>query len=297
MLELKVFGADHPEEVSGALAAIAGVRYVGTLATDPAGRSIVLADIEPEAADSVVQTLKTFGIPREDLLLARIDVIGPVHAGPGGLSAGFAWEEVLGQARANAPLLARYLVLMGVAGVIAALGVIQDNSILIIGAMAVSPDLLPICAAAVGIVGRRWRLAGRALATLLVGLIFVCAVAAILTFALDQLDIIPPDFVLGEGGLGSLTITDYSTVLIALAAGVAAILSFETRASTAVGVAISVTTIPASAYLGVAVGLGQGRHQLGALIVLAVNVACMTIAGSLTLGFQQWLARRRQPPT
>jgi Domain of unknown function (DUF389) len=42
--------------------------------------------------------------------------------------------------------------------------------------------------------------------------------------------------------------------LIALAAGVAAILFFETRASAAVGVAISVTTIPASAYLGVAIG-------------------------------------------
>ena len=33
-------------------------------------------------------------------------------------------------------------------------------------------------------------------------------------------------------------------------------LSFETRASAAVGVAISVTTIPASAYLGVAIGGG-----------------------------------------
>ena len=33
-------------------------------------------------------------------------------------------------------------------------------------------------------------------------------------------------------------------------------LSFETRASAAVGVAISVTTMPASAYLGVAIGAG-----------------------------------------
>ena len=41
-------------------------------------------------------------------------------------------------------------------------------------------------------------------------------------------------------------------------------LSFETRASTAVGVAISVTTIPASAYLGVALGGGGIEHALGA---------------------------------
>jgi len=69
--------------------------------------------------------------------------------------------------------------------------------------------------------------------------------------------------------LNTLAKTDYSTVLIALAAGVAAILSFETRASAAVGVAISVTTIPASAYLGVAIGGGGTDSALGALLVAA----------------------------
>ena len=41
---------------------------------------------------------------------------------------------------------------MGVAGVIAAYGVIYNNGILIVGAMAVAPDLLPIAASCVGIV-------------------------------------------------------------------------------------------------------------------------------------------------
>ena len=55
---------------------------------------------------------------------------------------------------------------MIVAGVIAAFGVIEANEILIVGAMAVSPDLLPIAATCVGLVGRRYRLAWRALVTL-----------------------------------------------------------------------------------------------------------------------------------
>jgi len=63
---------------------------------------------------------------------------------------GFAWIEVMGQARANSRPLARYLALINVAAVIAALGVIKSSSILIVGAMAVSPDLLPICATCVG---------------------------------------------------------------------------------------------------------------------------------------------------
>jgi uncharacterized membrane protein len=57
---------------------------------------------------------------------------------------------VLGRAALNARPVARYLVFMMAAGVIAAFGVIESNEILIVGAMAVSPDLLPICAACGG---------------------------------------------------------------------------------------------------------------------------------------------------
>ena len=51
------------------------------------------------------------------------------------------------------------------------------------------------------------------------------------------------------------------TILVAFVAGtLRAMLAFETRASSAIGVAISVTTIPAAAYLGVAIGLGDLRQ-------------------------------------
>jgi hypothetical protein len=69
-------------------------------------------------------------------------------------------------------------------------------------------------------------------------------------------------------------------------------LSFETRASAAVGVAISVTTIPASAYWGVALGAGQADGAGGALLVLAVNVCLLIVSGSATLALQRWLSDR-----
>ena len=75
---------------------------------------------------------------------------------------GFGWAEILGEARINSRPIARYLVMISAAAVIAALGVITSNTILIVGAMAVSPDLLPICATCVGLVNHRFRLAGRA---------------------------------------------------------------------------------------------------------------------------------------
>ncbi len=81
---------------------------------------------------------------------------------------------------------------------------------------------------------------------------------------------------------------------MAFAAGVAGMLALETRASSAVGVGISVTTIPASAYLGVAAGVGMFDKATGALLVLGVNVVMLLVGGSLTLLAQRWLARRRR---
>jgi hypothetical protein len=79
---------------------------------------------------------------------------------------------------------------------------------------------------------------------------------------------------------------------VALAAGVAAMLAMETRASSAVGVAISVTTIPAAAYFGVALAVDQFSKADGALAVLGVNVAMLLIGGTATLAVQRWLYQR-----
>jgi uncharacterized hydrophobic protein (TIGR00271 family) len=263
-----------------------------------ADSTVFVADVEPAAADRLVEAIAELGIGVDDYLLTRVEVVAPLHhhrSGDRGID-GFAWVEVMGQARANSRPLARYLALINVAAVIAALGVITNSSILIVGAMAVSPDLLPICATCVAIVGRRWDLASRAFATLTIGLTAVVVTAMVLAALLKGFDFLPAGFKVENSSLSTLAHTDYSTVLIALAAGVAGMLSFETRASTAVGVAISVTTIPASAYLGVALGAGGIDNALGALVVLLVNVSLLILSGTLTLVVQRWLPNRSGAP-
>ena len=63
--------------------------------------------------------------------------------------------------------------------------------------------------------------------------------------------------------LSGLTTVNDATVGVALAAGIAGMLALETRASSAVGVAISITTIPAAAYFGVAVAVGEMGQGVG----------------------------------
>jgi uncharacterized hydrophobic protein (TIGR00271 family) len=263
-----------------------------------AGAVVFVADVEPAAADRLVEEIIAIGIGPDDYLLNRVEVVAPLRhhlTGERGID-GFAWVEVLGQARANSRPLARYLALINVAAVIAALGVITSSSILIVGAMAVSPDLLPICATCVGIVGRRADLTRRAFTTLVLGLGLVVVTAAVLAALLKWTGLLPDGFSVEQSSLSTLAHTDYSTVMIALAAGVAAMLSFETRASAAVGVAISVTTIPASAYLGVAIGAAGIGSAGGALVVLLINVSLMILSGTLTLAIQRRLPNRSGAP-
>ena len=302
MLHLRLsVGADRAAAFERALRDADGLIGLTSVPMIGARGTVLEADVLDVGADSVVAALTRLNAGSDEVVLTHSQIVAPPGIPQRRVgSEGFAWIEVLGEARAHARPLARYHVLMAIAGVIAALGVITANGILIVGAMAVSPDLLPLCSLCVGLAMGRKRLVRRAAVTLASGLVLAGAVAAILTLGLRATGILSSNFVVGQGGIGNLAHTDYSTVLIALAAGIAAMLSFETRASAAVGVAISVTTIPASAYWGVALGTGETHGAGGALLVLVVNVVLLVVSGTATLLIQRWLAdrnRRKASPT
>jgi uncharacterized hydrophobic protein (TIGR00271 family) len=291
MINLEVFGQSAAmAAVAESLEAAEGVSRVRLVDATRAEHSIVFAAARPRAVDRMLADLRRLGVPDADITLTRVEVVGPSAMERPEVS--LVWEDVLGMAWLNARPIARYLAFMFAAGVIGCYGVIERNVILIVGAMAVSPDLLPITSIGVGLVSRRTALAGRALLTLLLGLALASIAAVLFTLAQDLFDLIPADFNLDASVLGTLTTVTDETIAVALAAGVAGMLALETRASSGVGVAISVTTIPAAAYLGVAVGLGEIENVAGALAVLGTNVAMLVIGASATLIIQRTLRRR-----
>jgi uncharacterized hydrophobic protein (TIGR00271 family) len=292
MLLLRVFG-DGPTmaEAFSRLSQFRGVRHVTR--ADAGGRSgeaVVTADLDTDTADAALGALRRLGVTDEDISLLRLEAIQTGTRRP--TRASLLWADLLGQAGEHARPVARYMVLMGIAGIIAAYGVIYANSILIVGAMAVSPDLLPITSIAIALVARRARLAEKALVTLVAGLGGAGLTAGLITAVLDLVGLLPGGFELVAGPVKGLATVNSATFVVALVAGVVGMLALETRASAAVGVAISVTTIPAAAYLGVAAGVGEFVEALGALAVLGINVVMLTIGGTSALLVQRWLARR-----
>ena len=194
------------------------------------------------------------------------------------------WEVILVHAREEARLTWYYLVFMACAGLIAAIGLISNIPLLLIGAMSLSPDLAPTNAIAVAISAGSWRDLWPPLRTLALGLLMAMVVAALGTFLIR--DIHGGGLKITDEMRAFVTVVNYASVAIALIAGVAAMTAFVTnQATTAVGVAISVTTIPAAAYAGLAaasISVGNGSQ---ALWVLFVNVFFLTLAQVVTLLF------------
>ena len=297
MLQLRAYAPPElADSIGRQLAVITGVRHVVVGGRTAGGMVQLTAELDVDVADDVLQLLRASGLPADDVVLWRTSTIEPLgwRRRPQRLSRGDAavWAEVTGRAAEHARTALLYVLFMGAAGVVAGVGVLDGSSVLIVGAMALSPDLLPISAAAVGVVERRWALAGRAALTLVAGLAIAASTAAGVTVLLRILGRIDRGLDIADTVLGpSLTEIGPGSVFVALAAGMAGMLAYETAAGSAVGVAISVTTIPAAAYIGCSVGLGTDDRGGGALAVLAVNVVCIVTGSTATLLVQR---RRRR---
>jgi Domain of unknown function (DUF389) len=190
MIALEVFGETPAmTTVAERLAEIDGASRVRMEPAVSDGRSVVLAHVSHDSTDQILAELRALSVAPSDMTLMRVEELG--GGLPGDEDSSLIWADVLGLAGSNSRLIGRYLAFMAVAGVIACNGVVDTNPILIVGAMAVSPDLLPITATAVGLVGRSLRLAGKALLTLTVGMAVASGFAALFAYAQNQLSLLP----------------------------------------------------------------------------------------------------------
>src|SRR5450755_3045741 len=226
MIALEVFGETPAmTAVAERLAEIDGASRVRMESAMRGGRSVVLAHVSHDATDQVLVELRALSVAPADMTLMRVEELG--GGLPGDEDSSLIWADVVGLAGSNSRLIGRYLAFMAVAGVIACYGVVDTSAILIVGAMAVSPDLLPITATAVGLVGRSLSLAAKL--TLTVGMAVASVFAGLFAYAQNHLSLLPPGFNINETVLRSLTSVNDETIAVAFAAGVAGMLAFETR--------------------------------------------------------------------
>ena len=277
-------------------------------ARKPAG-DLISCDVAREGATEVIEDLRGLGLERRGAIAVQtIDITMSAaarqaeRAAPGDPTDALVWESLVQSAGEETRLSASYLAFMVVATIIASVGVMLDQPILIVGAMVVGPEFGPLVALCVGIVGRAPAQAARALGTLALGFVVGMSVTVVTTWLLDALGLIDESMLTAERPLTSfIWQPDALSWVVAFLGGIAGMLSLTSEKSGAlVGVLISVTTIPAAANAAAAVAYGVPDEAVGSLIQLAINLSAIVVGGVLTLAGQkvhQDRLRRRRAAT
>jgi uncharacterized hydrophobic protein (TIGR00271 family) len=281
------------------LDSVMNVVHLAGVARDPDG-DLVLADVAREDVSAVIERLRPLGIEERGSIVA-IDIDAAVsrraeaaeRAAAGSPADAVVWEEVEARTSESAVLSGSFLAFMILATMIAAVGIVTDSIILIIGAMVVGPEFGPLAGLCVALVQRRPALARRSLAALLVGFPVAIVTSAVAALALKGLGVLPESIGRHPETLFIANPNRYSVIVAALA-GVAGMISLTTAKSGAlIGVLISVTTIPAAGNVAVAAVYGDWHECVGALLQLVVNLVVIVAAALATLTAQRLLFSRR----
>lgn len=299
-----------PHDLTGAvlerLSATPGVAHIvwgSGSAIRPEG-DVVLCDVAREAANEVVEWLQAQGMHRRGAITVEAveavvsDAAAAAEAlAPGQGADALVWEELESRVRVEAVLTVSFLAFMAVAAIIAAVGILLDSPILVIGAMVVGPEYGPLAALCVAVVRRRHRPAGVAAVTLSAGLIAAAAAALVATIVFRLTGLAPEAYELGDRELTAfISHPDGMAAVVALLAGIVGMLSLtEARSGALVGVLVSVTTIPAASNVGVATAYREWSELSGAALQLGLNVAALIVAGVATLAIQARVTTQPHP--
>lgn len=274
------------------------VASLGTVSR-PAGDHIMF-DVASEAADRVIDTLHGLGVH----IAGTIVVTRPAAVFsdtlriterllPGDPGEAVVWQEVEDRVHQDSRRTPTYFVLIVLATLIAAVGLLTDSVVLLVGAMVVGPEYSVLAGISMGIQRRDLRQIRTRAATLVLGFAVSIAVTVVFVIVMDRVGWISPNYRHGVHPLTKFVAEpDIYSVIIAALAAVAGTLSLtEFKSGTLVGVLVSVTTIPAAANVAAGLALGQYGEALGAAKQLVLNLLVVALVGAATINVQWRLLR------
>ncbi|MEV7399551.1 DUF389 domain-containing protein [Streptomyces sp. NPDC091267] len=269
------------------------------VARDPVG-DVVLCDVAREAGDELIGSLRGLGIDEHgsitvensDLTLsARADQAE--EDAPGDGADAVLWEELTEATHEESTFSVTYVSFLAVATMLAACGVMLDNAILIVGAMAVGPEFGPLAGISTALVQRAPRLVWRSLWALIGGFAVAMVLTAGFAWLMDVLGLFTEAMIEADRpNTAFVWQPDWMSFVVAFLAGIAGTLSLTSAKSGAlIGVAISVTTVPAAANAAVAFSYSDYSQMVGSTQQLLANLGGIVLAGTLTLLAQKGLWR------
>jgi uncharacterized hydrophobic protein (TIGR00271 family) len=307
MLHVRVVSpAAQTESLTDLLVAAPGVQNLvvrAGAAHRPVGDAVQF-DVSDAAANPVLAALRDQGLDRDSVIcVERVDATLASQtlqiAGHGALRQETApvWEMVEAVIHDGETYAPSFYILLAIAGLIGAVGILTNSQILVVGAMVVGPEYNAIIGVALGLANRVRAEVRDGLLALTGG--FLAAIVLTLLFGLGARGSgkTPEAFLEGVRPVADLINTpNIFSVIVAILAGLVGVVSLtESRANALIGVFISVTTIPAAASVGISLAYSDWGEARGSLFQLLLNVVLLIAVGAAGLRAQRWIWHRRSP--
>lgn len=187
------------------------------------------------------------------------------------------YGKILYEGPATRLRVIRFFALMGLASVIASMGVITDSTAVVIGAMLVAPLMTPLMGMAISLVmGWPNRLL-RATAIAVSGIVFAIGIGVLLGLFLGA------DTATNTQIIARINPTTFDLVTAIAAGGAGAYgLSRPDVSDSLPGVAIAISLVPPLTVVGIAWSQGDFDGGVGALLLFATNMVAILVVGGLT---------------
>lgn len=182
-----------------------------------------------------------------------------------------------------------FLIQVVLSTIIACVGLLRDDTAVIVGAMVIAPLLEPNVALGFGATLGDLAFVRRALVTNGIGLMVAVGVSVLAGLMVT----VDPEI----GAIVARTRAGLGDVVLALATGVAGTLAVTSGMATAlIGVMVAVALLPPLAAAGMLAGSGLWSRALQAALLVVVNVVCLNLASvatfaSLGIRPRAWWAR------
>ena len=174
----------------------------------------------------------------------------------------------------NARLDMNFLVLVVLSTAVAAIGLIENNVAVVIGAMVIAPLLGPNLAFGLSTALGDIDLMRKSVLTTFAGITLAVGLS-IAIGALWPFDVSGPE-------LAARTRAGLDSAVLALASGAAAALSLTTGLSSVlVGVMVAVALLPPAVTLGLMLGHGETNLAINAGLLLNINVVCINLSSKI----------------
>ena len=209
------------------------------------------------------------------------------------------WEEIESGLRHQARITTNYLVLMGLGGIISAVGLVSEpgpQAIAFIGAAIIAPGFDPAATVPMALVLRRWPVLGRSLLSALAGYAVLIVLAGLTLYALVVTGTASVADLLRNPEVHRISKPSLSDLLLSAAGAVAGVLMLAAgRRDFIAGPLVVLAIIPAAALIGIGLVVGHPELALQGVERFGADISFILVLGLLVFWLNQRFVHQRPP--